>query len=416
MFRHGSELRRRPASGSRREVSVIVVTAVTAIGLLAVGTLSQLYGFRLGGTIAVPVLAVYTLKNVLMLPIFLLSTVLAYVGLRVVKDQTLAYGRDELLVAMTVGSLIPIGLLLLLTELLPSSLRSVVFIGSILPGLAAYNYHQLKPGSRLRDAGVASALLFGLLALGWLLVSPGLRPVIGTLTPAALYAVTADVAAFKGAAVSATPEPTIFERPIAVGLFVVGVVLSERVRARYGLRIGLMAMALLAVYALANVWLLFLYAVTLAVAYAFLQTLHRETMLYGRVTISVTTAVAVVLVVPLVLVTPVTRGLSAYFVGVLAGINAYNWHTAHPARRLDVPLLKLGTFAVLLIVARGAVALIPDAGRVLQTGVPSNFGPLTVVAGLFVAAVAYGLVERRIVEKPSTDDVFDSSILSGGER
>jgi hypothetical protein len=220
----------------------------------------------------------------------------------------------------------------------------------------------------------------------------------------------------KGAAVAAVPEPTIFERPAAIGLFALGTVVSERVRSRYGLRIGLMAMALLAVYALANTWLLVLYALTLVVAYVFLEALHRVTMLYGRVTISLTTAVAALVVVPLVLSTPVSRGLSAYFVGILAGINAYNWHTAPHSKRLSVPLLKLGTFALLLVAARGLVAYGPSGGRVLETGIPQTFTLGTVLLLLALAAVAFLVVEWRTVTKPSARRVFEASILSGDDR
>lgn len=60
---------------------MILAATLTAVGLVAVGAITQLFGYRLGGTIAVPVLAVYTVKNALMLPIFLLSTVLAYLAL-----------------------------------------------------------------------------------------------------------------------------------------------------------------------------------------------------------------------------------------------------------------------------------------------------------------------------------------------
>ena len=63
---------------------MLVAVAITALGFLLVGLTTQLFGYRLGGTIAIPVLAVYTLKNVFMLPIFVLSTVLAYLGLSVV--------------------------------------------------------------------------------------------------------------------------------------------------------------------------------------------------------------------------------------------------------------------------------------------------------------------------------------------
>jgi hypothetical protein len=61
---------------------VIVAVIVTAFGLLAVAGLTQVYGYRLGGTIAIPVLAVYTLKSFVMLPIYVLSAALAYIGLQ----------------------------------------------------------------------------------------------------------------------------------------------------------------------------------------------------------------------------------------------------------------------------------------------------------------------------------------------
>jgi hypothetical protein len=140
------------------------------------------------------------------------------------------------------------------------------------------------------------------------------------------------------------------------------------------------------------------------------------TLLYGRVTISVTTAVAVLVVVPLVLLLPVSRGLSAYFVGILAGINAYNWHTAPHSKLLNVPLLKLGTFTVLLVLARGVVAYVPDAGRVLQTGVPQQFTSTMLLGGLLVTTVCFLAVERLTVTRPSRTAVFEASILSGDDR
>ncbi|MFB6267081.1 MAG: poly-gamma-glutamate biosynthesis protein PgsC/CapC, partial [Halodesulfurarchaeum sp.] len=158
---------------------MFVAVAVTALGVFTVGLITQLFGYRTGGTITIPVLAVYTLKNALMLPIFVLSTVLAYVGLWVAKRRTLIYGRDELLVAMTIGSGVPILLLLAVWAFLPESLRAVVFIGSILPGLAAYNYHQIKPEFRRWDLLTTVVLLVSLVGLGWLLVSPRLAGSLG---------------------------------------------------------------------------------------------------------------------------------------------------------------------------------------------------------------------------------------------
>lgn len=388
---------------------MLVAAGITALGLLLVGTITQLFGYRMGGTIAIPVLAVYTLKNVWMLPIFVLSTVIAYIGLWLVKQRTLLYGRDELLVAMGIGSGVPLLLLVGLGSVLPESLRSVVFIGSILPGLAAYNYHQLKPEYRLHDVLTATGLYTGLVACGWLLITPGLATTLGEVTPPALYTTTTDVAVYRNAALATELEPTILPRPTVVALFLFGLLVSERARGRYGLRIGLIALPLLAIYALASVWLVVLYVVLLGLCLGLLSLVHRVTLLYGRVLISITTAFGLVAAVPLGVLFPLTRGLSAYFVAILAGIGAYNWHVAPgPKRTLYLPL-QLGTFAVMLLIARAT-------GRVLPRGFPQEFGLPQVVAGLLVAVICLLLAEHRTVQQPSHEAVHDASILSGGDR
>ena len=388
---------------------MLVAAGITAFGLLLVGIISQLFGYRLGGTIAIPVLAVYTLKNAWMLPIFVLSTILAYLGLRIVKQRTLLYGRDELLVAMGIGSGVPLLLLVGFGSLFPESLRSVVFIGSILPGLAAYNYHQLKPEYRTYDLLTATGLYVGLVACGWLLITPELATTLGEVTPPALYTTTTDVAVYKNAALQTELEPTILARPVAVGLFVFGLLISERVRGRYGLRMGLIALPLLAIYALASKWLVLLYVVMLGLSFGFLSLVHYVTLLYGRVLISTTTAFALIAAIPITLLLPITRGLSAYFVAILAGIGAYNWHTAPgPKRRLFIPL-QLGTFAVMLPLARAT-------GRILPRGFPQQFAVPQLAASVLVAVVCLAIVEYYTVYQPSHDDVFESSILSGGDQ
>jgi hypothetical protein len=84
---------------------MIVAVVVTVFGLLVVAGLTQVYGYRLGGTIAIPILVVYTLKSFVMLPIYVFSAALAYLGLQLLKDSTLIYGRAELIYAILIGSL-----------------------------------------------------------------------------------------------------------------------------------------------------------------------------------------------------------------------------------------------------------------------------------------------------------------------
>ena len=386
---------------------MIVAVAVTALGVLAVGIITQLFGYRTGGTIAIPVVAVYSLKTVLMLPIFVLSTLIAYLGLAVVKNRTLIYGRDELLVAMAIGSGVPLVILVVFSTALPESLRSVVFIGSILPGLAAYNYHQIKPEFRRYDLLTTTVLLIVLIGLGWVLVAPSLSGTLGTLAPPVLYSQTADIAVLKGAVVIEELEPTILERPVAVVLFLTGLLFSERIRGRYGVRTGMVAMALLAIYALANVWLLVLYLAVLGVAYVGLKTVHYVTLLYGRVLISVATVTALLVVIPFSLGLPITRGLSAYFVAILAGVNAYSWHvTAPPQRILFVPL-QAGSFLFLVVLTQ-VVSLVRPAY------VPRVFGLPALVAMIVAAVVCLAFVEYRTVDLPDQESVFEASILSGG--
>lgn len=69
-----------------------VATLLAVVGLLGVAVTTQFTGYRLGGAITVPVLAMYTLKNVLMLPVFVLSTIAAYIGLWYLRQRTLIYG------------------------------------------------------------------------------------------------------------------------------------------------------------------------------------------------------------------------------------------------------------------------------------------------------------------------------------
>lgn len=388
---------------------MIVATVVTALGLFLVGSITQLYGYRLGGTIAIPVLAVYTLKNVVMLPIFVFSTLLAFVGLWVVKQKTLIYGRDELLVAMAIGSVIPLTILVLLDMFAVGVLRSVVFIGSILPGLAAYNYHQVKPQYRLKDAVTATVLFLVSFILGWFLITPELASTLGTITPPALYTEMSDIAVYKNAVVTAYLDPTILPRANTVALFLVGLLASERVRGLYGLRIGLISLPLLAIYALASKWLVILYILLMVIGFVFLELVHYFTLLYGRVLISLTTGVTLLIAIPFVIYLPVVRGLSAYFVAILAGINAYNLHTSPESKRpLFVPL-QLGIFTVMLLFARAT-------GGVRPHGFPQTFELPQISAGVLLALICLAIVEYKTVDLPDRDDVFAASILSGEDE
>jgi len=387
---------------------MLVASLVTALGVLVVATLTQLRGYRLAGTIGIPVVAVYALKELATVPVFVFSTVVASVALWLLRRRTLVYGRDELLFAMVVGSAVPLVLLLTLSETLDESFRNVVFLGSILPGLAAYNYHGVKSEYQVADVLVSVGLFVGLFGLGSALVSPALAETLGTLTPPVLYSETAEVAHWRGVVVASDLQRTILARPLTLAVFAVGMAGSEALRGRYGIRLGVIAVALLAVYTLSSVWLPVLYVLTLAVAYVALAVVHRASLLYGRVLISVGVAAGLAAALALVLAgIPVVRGLSAYFVAILGGINAYNVHATPPRERRLVPLGQVATFLPLVLVAR-------YFGEVGPRGAPQDLTLPVVVGGLAVALGCLVLVEVLSVDRPDGEAVFADSVLSGG--
>lgn len=383
-----------------------VATLVGIVGLLSVGVITQFTGYRMGGSITAPVLAVYTLKNFVMLPVFLASAAAAFVGLWILRRRTLIFGRDELIAAMVIGTIVPVLTLFLVLQL-GIDVGIIAFLGSILPGLAAYNYHRIKPEYRRNDLLASVGLFVALTALGWVLVSHGFARQFGALTPPILFSSTADVAVYKGVAVSRVPEAIILPREIVACLFAGGFVLSEQLRGRFGVRVGIVGAVLLAVYALASYWLVVLYVLLLALSFGFIQLSNYLTLRYGRVLLGVTVAVAIFASISLTFVLPIERGLSAFFTAILAGVGAYNAHASAPfERRLVVPL-QIVVFIPALIIA-----------RLFGPPQPRGFPQELTVSVLGIAAVlwmaALGVSYWYTVSPPTDDAVLSASVLSEG--
>jgi hypothetical protein len=384
-----------------------VATLLVVLGVLGVALTTQFTGYRLGGTITVPVLAMYTLKNVLMLPVFVLSTIAAYLGLWYLRERTLIYGRDEFIAALIIGTAVPLVMLLGLIEL-GFDPDLIVLIGSILPGIAAYNYHSIKPKFRRNDLLASIGLFTVLILLGWGLVSPGIASRFGNITPPVLFAATADIAIYNNAVVDSLPEAIVLSREILAGLFILGLILSERIRAQFGVRVGIIAAVLLAFYALTNYWLIIMYVVLFIIGFGFVQAVNHATLRYGRVLLGLTIAFTHLVAVPLTLWFPITRGLSAFFVALLAGIIAYNAHVTGPfERRLVLPLQAV-VFVPALLLAR--VFANPE-----PRGIPQELTPAVLLIGLLLVLLGVGLARRYAVAQPDEAEVLSGSVLTESE-
>ena len=141
------------------EVIDVALRPAVAFPMFGLWLLVALYvyertGSRLGGVLVLPFLVLYTLHDVVALPVFAIAAVLSYATGEALQRWTLLYGR-RLLVGFLLTSLLFSGLL---QVVLPVDFETIFL--PILPGLFAYNLHR-------EGRPLWGALVF----TGWLLVA-----------------------------------------------------------------------------------------------------------------------------------------------------------------------------------------------------------------------------------------------------
>lgn len=389
---------------------MIIASFLSALGFLLTAAVTQTKGLRLGGSILVPTLVVYALKDFTTLPVFLVSTAIAYSILWQAKEKTLVYGREEFLVALAGGSLVPIVGYFVLLRVYPTFLEvnPLVFIGSILPGLAAYNVAQTKQEYRRQDLRYTAGLIVGLIILGALLINPWTAQRIGDATPLVLFARTSDIAVLTGSVVEGSLAPNVEIRTTIVLFLIVGMILSELVRREFGIRIGIISMALIALFSLVSRWLLVLFALSFVVSLVAIWVVHHTTLLYGRILISIGCGIGTLAALGFATQLPIIRGFSALFVGVIAGVDAYAVHVTPPLERRQQPFLAVAVFLGMVLLLR--VFIEP-----FEFGVLQEFATLHVLIGGAVILVCLAIAYRLRIPKPDDDDILSASVLSGGE-
>lgn len=333
---------------------MLVSLLVTIMGLLAGLILVQRTGLRLGGVLVVPLLAVYTLYAFSALPLFLLSTTFTYIVVGVIRKRTLIHGRQLLLACLAVGAVLPV--LSALSFSYGASVEdslSVAFFGTIIPGMAAYNFHSLDRGERLRDLTLSLGLLVGLLAFGALLVTPSLIDRLPPALTSMLFTPASDIAQLQNAIRGNVPQTTSISQEFSFVLVGTGVILSEAAKARWGVRTGgLIAVPLLVSFSLSSGWVLPIYIGGVAVSYAILRLANFLTLLYGRALLTVTLIAAFVYALMVVVFTSTITGFLLYFTCLLAGIGAYNFHVVAPPERSNAFAVAGALFGVLWVVSQ----------------------------------------------------------------
>jgi hypothetical protein len=97
--------------------------------------------YRVGGVVAIPVIITYSIDDPLLLPIFLISIVVCYVAGAFVAKQTLIFGRRLLYIFMIISVFVTSGIIFFMGEFYSSQIL-LITVGSIFPGILAYNLHR----------------------------------------------------------------------------------------------------------------------------------------------------------------------------------------------------------------------------------------------------------------------------------
>lgn len=364
---------------------MLIATVIMLFGLLAGVIGSQLAGLRLGGVIVVPLVTVYLLLNFATFPVFVLSVAAAYVSLWIIKRRLLLYGRKLFVLSVVIGAVVPILVFGPLVDIagIDIELSQIEFVGSVIPGIAAYNYHRIDNERRVLDMVWSLAVVLFLTVVGiGLVIFVGLTP-LATVTPPLLLAPESSIAVAFGLTVSRPLIPTIAPTGVAAGIVITGALLSEAVRSRYGLRVaGVVVVPLVVLAMFRNRWMLALWLVTTAAAYVSVRALHWWTLLYGRVLLAFSFIAGLIIAISATVVVPVRHGLLPFFIGLFSGVAAYNTHLVPPAERRATVVVTGGLLAFVGTLARLFVTP-PPRGLVRSVGTVD----LLVAAVLCVAAL-----------------------------
>jgi hypothetical protein len=381
---------------------VIVATTLMLLGLLCGIVAAQLRGNRMGGVIVVPLFAIYALRTFGTLPVLLLSVLGGYVSVGIVKRRLFVYGRSLFVVSLVTSGLVSLLAYAFLRVGVDAgtTVRHLGFIGSVLPGIATYNLHRLDQDERILDALWALALLMFLVVVGiGMVLFVGLTP-LATVTPPVMLAPESDIARAFGLVVSDAAHPVILPFPKVLAMLGLGLVLSEGVRKRWGLRIGgIIVLPLLVLFAFRDATLLWVYLLLAVGLYLSLQAFNWLTLVYARVLLSMGVIVGLLAALTVVSTTPISNGLLPFFTGILASVTAYNLHCTAGAERRPSVVVAAGGFVLLAAVAR--LFLTPRPGGVLVDVAPAD----VLVGVVLVALACWELYRLESIRPPALDRV-----------
>jgi hypothetical protein len=395
-------------------VRVFVATFIMVVGVASIAGLSHYGGFRLGGVMTAPLLAIYTFREPLSPLIFVVGTAVAWGALWVTREFTLNHGRRVFLVAISSGVCGTVGAAYVVAFHTPVHLPfdNAEVIGSIFPGIAAYNLMRLEPKNRVADVALSAAVFVGLMILGvaGLLLFEG-HPLP---TPPILALPESDLIAWLGLETRGEPVTQISPNWLSLMLLVIDVGIYELVRSRYDVRLaGIIVIPLVAVFSLRFEYVVGLFAVGATATYVAVSVIHWLTLLYGRVLLGLSLLLGALYALALgVLIPPLIQsrvpGITLFFLGGFVGIAAYNLYRASPKTRPASLRISAGLFVVFYAILLLFVTVPPEGLFYQREAVYALPG---VVAIVFASREVYRLERSR----PSPTAFAQASVFANVE-
>lgn len=326
---------------------MLAAVAIMVLGICVTAAVSQSSGYRLGGVMVLPLLVVYTFREPISPVVFVVATAAAWGSLWLLREYTLNHGRRVFLVGVVVGALVSIVTTAVLTFLVSDvTYYDAEIVGSIFPGIAAYNLMRLDPRDRRADLLGMLAVYVGLVAFGLAVVYA--LGIFHPRVPPVLLLPTSEAASWLGLTPVGEPTSHVVPRWLAISVLITDVVVYEVLRARYDLRLaGVILVPLLAVFTVRYADAVIVYALGATAVFFVVSLVHWSSLLYGRNLLAVGLVTGLVYVAAIGVAQPVPApGITLFFVGLFTGIGAYNLHRVAPKNRAASIRLSAALFVV----------------------------------------------------------------------
>lgn len=376
---------------------MLAATAIMVLGICVTAVVSQSSGYRFGGVMVVPLLVVYTFREPGSPLVFVVATAAAWGALWALREYTLNHGRRVFLAAVVTGALVSMVAAVVLSVLVPDvTYYDAEIVGSIFPGVAAYNLMRLDPRDRRADVLAMAATYVALVVFG--LAAVYALAVAQLNVPPVLLLPTSEAVSWLGLDPVGHPTPNVVPGWLAISVLVVDVAVYELVRARYDLRLaGVILVPLLAMFSVRFADTVFVYAVGATAVFFVVSLVHWASLLYGRNLLAVGLVTGLVYSAAIGLTQPVPApGITLFFVGLFTGIGAYNLHRVAPKNRAASIRVSAALFVVFYAVLLAFVE-VPASGLD-----PLGVGYATLAAVLVVLAARDVLALERSTPDAAT--------------